>query len=211
MVVLLLQLKLYLQDNSGRTLQLQIVDDSIKSKASSGSELGTSAITGDDTAAANTMTIRKTKPTFTKVSGVVSGASTQQEMLRFSIAADANEDLNITKLVFDEVGASVASVSTFTLYEVGDSAAISRTDEETGNSFTGMNIQIAKGTSKTFKLVADTSSLNEDTDTFGVALNVGTSGANINWGEYFVAGYSTGLTGTSLSELPINGGLDTNY
>jgi hypothetical protein len=73
-----------------------------------------------------------------------------------------------------------------------------------------MDIQIAKGTSKTFKLVADTSSLNEDTDTFGVALNVSTV-TNIKWNEYFSTGYAGGINGSLLSEFPINGGLDTNY
>lgn len=199
--------------NSGRTLQLQVVDDSIKAKASGGSELATSAISGDNTAAANTMTIRKTKPTFAKVSGVVAGASTEQEMVRFSISADANEDLNVTQLVFDKIGASVASVTAFKLYEIGDSSFIKSETGQTGATATLglMDIRVAKGTSKTFKLVADTSALNEDADTFGITLNAGTSGANITWGEYFVAGYSTGLPGTSISELPINGGLDTNY
>lgn len=148
------------------------------------------------------MVIRTTKPTFAQVNGFVGGASVNQEVLRFTIAADANEDLKVTALTFAEYGSAIDSVSTYTLYEVSDSAAISRTG--TDHSFTGMDIQIAKGTSKTFKLIANTGSL-ITYDTFGVTLENSTV-ANIGWGEYFIDGYTT-ADGASLSVFPINGGI----
>lgn len=190
--------------DSGKLLKLQIEEESIVAKASSGTELAQSVIT-DSAVVANEMIVRTTKPTFAKVNGFVGGASANQEMLRFTIAADANEDLKVTKLAFTEYGSAVASVSTYTLYEVGDSAAISAATT-TGSMFEGMDIQIAKGTSKTFKLIANTGSLVTD-DTFGVTLENSTAG-NIGWGEYFISGYTT-ATGVSLSEFPIDGGIKT--
>ena len=193
------------KDDSGKGVKLQIKENSITAKASSGTELAQSVIT-DDAVVANEMIVRKTKPTFAKVNGFVGGASASQEVLRFTIAADANEDLKVTTLIFSEYGSATSSVSSYTLYEVGDSSAISRTGGETGNSFTGMNIQIAKGTSKTFRLVANTGSLVTD-NTFGVTLENSPVG-NIGWGEYFIDGYTT-AEGASLSEFPIDGGIKT--
>jgi len=185
--------------DTGSTLELEITD--VVAKSSAGSE-----IAEDLTAAptSNEMIILKTKPTFAKVNGYVAGADLEQEMLRFSITADSNEDLNVTDLVFDISGTGLINIGDVSLYEVGNPTVLATTAD---GAFSSLNIEVSKGTTKTFRVVVDTTGLATD-EKLSVSLNNSTT-TNIMWGEYFVTGYSTGSDGTYLSSFPISGGVDT--
>lgn len=160
-----------------------------------------------NTTDANGMAVRKTKPTFAYVNGVVGGASTGQEVLRFSITADAGEDLTVDVLNFTESivaatppGLAAAAAS---LYEVGNSTAIASTgagvdyDFAAGDFVNGVGVVITKGTTKTFYVTTDTSTAEND-DRFSLSLS-GTG--DINWTD----GVDASINGTYVSGLPING------
>jgi hypothetical protein len=188
-----------LEGETGEELALVIQDGSVVAKASSGSELEDVTI-GD--ASANTMVIRKTKPTFAKESGIIGGSSIEQEMLRFNVTADTNEDISIEKLVFDLNGTGVANLGTIGIYEVGNSTILATTSTSSEDVLV-MDVEISAGATKTFKVVADTAEIGTG-KTVGVSLSNSTVG-NIVWGEYFVGGNAT-TTGEYLEEFPIDGG-----
>jgi len=186
------------EGDTASTLELQITD--VVAKSSAGTE-----ITEDLSATpiSNEMTILKTKPTFAKISNLVAGANVEQEMLRFSITADSNADLNVTDLVFDITGSGAINIGDVSLYQIGNSTVLDTTAD---GDFSGLNILVTKGATKQFKVVVDTTGLASD-EKLSVTLNNSTA-ANIAWGEYFVTGYTT-YDGSNLTAFPISGGVDT--
>ena len=188
-----------LANETGKQLLVAIQSGSVKAKASSGAELSSINVTD---AVANHMFIRKTKPTFAKVSGVTGGAAVEQEMLRFTVAADANEDISINALTFALNGTGVASTGVIGIYELGNPKILA-TSTSASSTFAALNVEISKDSSKTFRVVADTTKIGTDA-TVGVSLNNSAVG-NIAWGEYFVGGNATS-TGTYLTSFPIDGG-----
>ena len=182
-------------------LTLSIKDSSIIAKSSNGSELAQTSISGESTAVANHMFVRKTKPTFSKVNGIVGGASSAQEVARFKVAADANEDLRLTAIAFTRNGTGSATPNGYVLYEVGNATALATSATA---DFSGFETVINKGTDKTYRVIANTSSVINDA-TFGLSLsNVATTN-KIAWGEYFVTGYED-HDSTYVEELPLDFG-----
>lgn len=170
-----------------------------KFKSSAGNETATTTLS----VATNLMNLRKTAPTFSPVSGVTGGQGSNQEVFKFTITADSNEDVVLNSLVFTESGSATgtANVSSFKLYE-GD-VEKGATTTASAPTFTSLNLTIAKGTSKTYTLKADTSAVPVDA-TYGIALEKGTDGANVSWAEYFVAGTVNG-NALYLSHFPLSG------
>lgn len=167
-------------DQSSSTFRANLT--SLKYKGSAGTEL-TKALD----VYGNNMQIRKTMPTLAGVAlGAVGSQSTQEEVIKFTVTADANEDVVINKLVFVEVGTATTSVGTFRLYE-GATEKYSTTTP----SMTGMSLVVGKGTTKTYTVKADTSGVAVDA-TYGLSLEKGASNVNIGWAEYFVAGNNPG-------------------
>lgn len=167
---------------------------SLKYKGSAGSEetknLSTSGIVG------NQMQIRKTRPVFAGISlGTTGSQSTQEEVIKFTVTADVNEDVYITKLVFTQVGSS--SSTSFLLYEGATEKATS-----SNANFSGLNLVVSKGTTKTFSVKADTSAIAVD-QTFGLELSKGATNQNILWAEYFIEGNNPG-DADHLYTLPIS-------
>ncbi len=156
---------------------------SLKYKGSAGTEISkTSADFG--VVAGNTMQIRKTMPTFAKVSLDTTGNyEAQEDIFKFTITADGNEDVYINTLKFVKIGNNTAGVTDFYLFQDG-------TDKTPGvvtgtPNFVGLNLLVGKGSASTFIVKGDTSGLSKD-DTFGLSLSKGTLNDNILWGEYFV-------------------------
>ncbi len=186
--------------DSARTLALEIVGGKVKS--SSGEELSGTSI-NLNAPVSKTMTILKTKPTFAHVSNATGGASLNQELLRFSVTADANEDLQLKTLKFTLYGSGKASTSGFKLYEVGGDQIGTITNDA---NFTGLTSIVGKGATKTYRVTGNTSLLSDD-KTFGIALD-NTTVDNISWGEKFVTTY-TARDGANLASFPIDGGTTT--
>jgi len=180
-------------------LTLGIKDGSIIAKSSNGSELAQANISGEATAVANHMFVRKTKPTFSKENGIVGGASSAQEIARFAVAADANEDLRLTAIAFTRNGTGSATPNGYVLYEVGNSTALATSATA---DFSGFETVINKGTDKTYRVTANTSSVASDA-TFGVSLSNVAATNKIAWGEYFVTGYED-YDSTYVEELPLD-------
>jgi len=88
-----------LKTQTGAQLQLTLTGYKY---VSAGTEVASSSLTVKPVS--NTMTIRKTMPTFTLVSGVTGGQGTYQPVLTFTVSADANEDVIINKLTFTKSG-----------------------------------------------------------------------------------------------------------
>jgi len=188
--------------DSGAEYELTMTD--LEAKGSNGALISSPTITTDSS---NVMVLRKTKPTFSLVSGYdTAGADTEQEMLRFKISADANEDLQINTLTFTEGGTAtgISETGDWVLYEVGNSTELATS---TDGSFTSLGIEIGSGTDKSFYVVVDTSGVSVD-ERFGVSLRNDTA-ANISWKEYFVAGYGSAIDGEYLKTFPISGGTMT--
>ncbi len=148
--------------------------------------------------------VRKTKPTFTYISGVVGGASTNQEVLRFSVTADAGEDVIVSKLDFTNNGTLAAAVAR--LYEVGNATAIATTGAGTDYLFEAadftntIGITVTKGTTKTFYVTTNTSAAIAD-DTFSLSLNADTTATDVAWSD----GIDAACNGTYLKTFPISG------
>ena len=187
-----------LKTQTGAQLQLTLTGYKY---VSAGTEVASSSLTVKPVS--NTMTIRKTMPTFTLVSGVTGGQGTYQPVLTFTVSADANEDVIINKLTFTKSGSAAAQASTtkFYLYD-GDSEKAKNEAANTANFTLDPNgLTIAKGTSKTLVVKANTTEIANDLN-FGLSLENG--GTNIEWGEYFVDGAATS-TGANLSGFPLSG------
>lgn len=187
-----------LKTQTGAQLQLTLTGYKY---VSAGTEVASSSLTVKPVS--NTMTIRKTMPTFTLVSGVTGGQGTYQPVLTFTVSADANEDVIINKLTFTKSGSAAAQASTtkFYLYD-GDSEKAKNEAANTANFALDLNgLTIAKGTSKTLVVKANTTEIAKDLN-FGLSLENG--GTNIEWGEYFVDGAATS-TGANLSGFPLSG------
>jgi hypothetical protein len=158
---------------------------------------------GNDTDG-NDMVVRKTKPTFTYVSGVVGGASAGQEVLRFSITADAKEDVTVNTFDFTPSAVGTVAAAASKLYEVGNSTAIASTSgtdykfAQADSDFVNtVGVVVSKGTTKTFYVTSDTSLAAND-DRFSLSL---ASAGDINWTD----GVDSTIDGTYVSGLPING------
>jgi len=158
----------------------------LKYKGSAGTEITTTTLA----IAGNNMQIRKTMPVLAGVSlGTVGSQSTQEEVLKFTVTADANEDVYITSITVVEVGTATSSVSHFKLYE----GSTEKKDITSGLVFdmSATPLVVGKGTTKTYTVKADTSGVAVD-DTYGLSLEKGSSSNNILWAEYFVAGNNPG-------------------
>jgi hypothetical protein len=175
-----------------------------KFKSSNGSEI----INSTSTVLANNMVIRKTKPTFAYLNGVAGGQSSNQEVLRFTISADSNEDVLLSSLTFAKSGSTLgmASTSDFKIYEVSGSTETQKSVTGVATTtFNSLNVTVAKGTSKTFVVRANTSAIATD-ESFGLNLD-NTTLSNIQWKEYFVTDNETYTVGDAsyLKALPITG------
>jgi hypothetical protein len=170
----------------------------VKFKGSAGSEV-TQAVTSSNIG--NLMEIRKTRPIFAGISlGSTGSQSTQEDVLKFTITADVNEDVLISTLNFVRVGSASSTPTDFKLFEGTTERATS-----TNAQFSGLTIEIAKGTTKTFTVRANTAAVDVD-KTFGLTLEKGASNTNILWAEYFIDLAPTGKTGNAeyLYTLPIS-------
>lgn len=156
----------------------------IKYKGSAGSEL-----TKSTDLYGNVMQIRKTRPVFANVSLGSSGlGAAEEEVLKFTVTADSNEEVVITSLTFTEEGSVTSSVSNFKLY-VDDSEKASVTSGVP--TFTGLtNVSVAAGQTRTFSVRANTTGVAVD-KTYGISLEKTTVG-NVTWAEYFVGGNNPG-------------------
>lgn len=173
----------------------------VKAKASNGSEISSPTITSG--AESNTMYIRKTKPTIAKVSGITGSQGALQEVARFTVAADANEDVQLTKIAFTRGGTGLASTSDFKLYEVGNPTALATS--ATADFSGGFTVTISKGTTKTFRVLGDTTAVASDA-TFGLSLSDVAGTNKIAWNEYFVGGWYGTYNSTYVDELPLDFG-----
>lgn len=205
--------KLIVAANTNKTVTVKAVFNPITSKNQTAGTLranltgykfkssaGTETSTSSKTNLANTMTIRKTMPTFALVSGVTGGQGSMQPVLTFNVTADANEDVIIDSLTFTKSGSTSAKASTtqFYLYD-GDTQKAATSTSTTLVPTTALTI--AKGTTKTLVVKADTSNIAVDAN-FGMMLE--NTSTNVLWSEYFVEGNAT-TTGASLSGFPLSG------
>lgn len=181
-------------------LALIVKDGSVVAKSSNGSELAQANISGENLALSNHMVVRKTKPTFSKVNGIVGSASSAQEVARFKVAADANEDLRLTAIAFT-VSNTGGAVISYSLYEVGNPNALATA---TDGDFSGFELVVNKGTDKTLRVTANTIPVGAD-KTFGLSLSNVAGTNKIAWGEYFVTGYED-YGSTYVEELPLDFG-----
>lgn len=197
-------------NDSGKEYEMKLIG--MEAKGSNGALIADLGVGDLTPVTANVMELRKTKPTFALVNGYnPAGSDLEQEMLRFSITADNNEDLQVTKLAVTLGGtttgiaeATTGGAGDMKLYEVGDNTAIG--SHATG-AFTGLEVEIAAGSTKTFYVTADTSAVSTD-ERFGVSLRNDTAD-NILWKEYFVAGYGSAVDGELLVSFPLSGGVMT--
>ncbi len=191
-------------DQTGKDLKVRIV--SMDAKSSNGTTIaGLTALNKD----AKEMAIRKTKPTFSKVSGIVGDAGGEQEMVRFTVTADSNEKLRLDTLVFlfegNASGTEAIEGKTAKLYEVGDSTAkATATVSATSSATFAPEVEVS-GT-KTFYVVANTNTMPKDARV-GITLNT-SENTNVIWKEYFVSGYAgvTAANALYLTAFPISGG-----
>lgn len=182
------------RDSTSSTLQLTL--DAAKYRATSGETVTTSSLGY----AAQAMVVRKTVPTFAKVALTETGAgSANEEVFKFAVSAGANEDVKLTKLVFDLTGTGAASTSAFVLYE-GDTI---RGASSSTPDWYSLDITVAKGTTKTFTVKANTSNVAVDKRVV-VGLSRGTAGANIAWEEVFIDGGNIAADGDYLNTLPLS-------
>lgn len=170
----------------------------VKAKSSNGSDL-----TVTPGAQSNLMVIRKTKPTIAKVNGIVGSQGTAQEVARFTVSADANEDLSFDHIAFSAAGTGLASVVSFSLYEVGNSNILATSSSA---DFGFDDVVVGKGSSKTFRVLANTASVASD-KTFGVSLSDAAATNKLSWNEYIVGStWSSAYNSTHIGELPLDFG-----
>ncbi len=182
-------------DRLSTSSTLQLTLNAAKYRATSGETVTTSSLAH----AAQAMVVRKTVPTFAKVALTETGAgSANEEVFKFAVSAGANEDVKLTKLVFDVTGTGAASTSDYVLYE-GDTnrGTLTATSTWTGD------ITVSKGTTKTFTVKADTSDVAVDKRVV-VGLSRGTGGTHIAWEEVFVDGGNIAADGDYLNTLPLS-------
>jgi hypothetical protein len=180
---------------------VQIAVSEVVAKSSNGATL-TVDVTNDGIRA-NAMVIRKTKPTLALLNGITGGAASTQELIRFTVTADANEDVSLNNLVFTKNGSSaLASTTAFSLFEVGNSTAIQT--NATTPSFTAFTVTVGKGESKTFRVVGNTTTVDND-KTFGISLN--DEAASMVWDEYYVGGFAGDYSAQYIKTLPLDGGV----
>lgn len=174
------------RNNTAKTVKAYLTD--YKYKGSSGAEV----LVSGQTYSGNTMEIRKTMPLF---AAVTPGAS---ELLKFTVTADSNEDVVITKLKFTATGSGAASTTEYKLYDGSTqvSSTIATPD------FSGINVTVGKGLTKTFTLKANTSNVAKDLKVL-VTLDKATPG-DITWEEVFVDGGNVSTNGAYLKVLPIS-------
>ncbi|MCK9438686.1 hypothetical protein M0Q39_01220 [Patescibacteria group bacterium] len=186
--------------DTNKELALIVQDGSIVAKSSSGSELAQANISGENISVSNHMFVRKTKPTFSKVNGIIGSASSAQEVARFKVAADANEDVNLTAIAFTP--ATTGGVANgYVLYEVGNPKELATSATA---DFSGFETIINKGTEKTYRVTANTIPVGADS-TFGFSLSNVAETNKIAWGEYFVTGFKTNNS-LYVQELPLDFG-----
>ncbi len=188
-----------IKDQTGKDLQVSL---SGYKYISAGLEVASSSLATP--AVSNTMTIRKTMPTFTLVSGVTGGQGSLQSVLTFNVSADANEDVIINKLTFTKSGSAAGQASTTRFYLYDGTTEKANNTTATGAAVSlnpASGITIGKGTSKTLVVKADTTDVAKD-ENFGLSLENTTT--NIEWAEYFIGGDAT-TTGANLSGFPLSG------
>jgi len=174
------------RNNTAKTVKAYLTD--YKYKGSSGAEVPVSG----QTYSGNTMEIRKTMPLFAAVTPDAS------ELLKFTVTADSNEDVVLTKIKFDVTGSGAASTTEYKLYDGSTqvSSTIATPD------FSGINVTVGKGLTKTFTLKANTSNVAKDLKVL-VTLDKATPG-DITWEEVFVDGGNVSTNGAYLKVLPIS-------
>lgn len=153
----------------------------VKAKASNGTDLGSGSITVTPTHS-NLMVVRKGKPVFTKLSGISSSQGAVQQIGEFKIDA-VGEDVELTRLTVSVSGTGSASTSAFILQEVGKSTDLATS---TAGAFSGFSTIISKGSSKTYRVFANTNNVGSD-KTFGITISDSAATNLIVWNEYFVA------------------------
>jgi len=174
------------RNNTAKTVIAYLTD--YKYKGSSGAEV---PVSGQTTFFGNTMEIRKTMPLF---AAATPGAG---ELLKFTVTADSNEDVVITKLKFTATGSGAASTTDYKLYD--GTTLLGTTSTPT---FTGLTVTVGKGQTKTFTLKADTSNVTKDLKVL-VTLDKATP-ADITWEEVFVDGGNVSTYGAYLNTFPIS-------
>ncbi|MDD3711639.1 MAG: hypothetical protein PHP37_03515 [Patescibacteria group bacterium] len=182
-------------------MPLKLRVTAVTAKSSNGAEISSPTITSG--AESNLMYIRKTKPTFAKVNGITGSQGALQEVARFTVGADAIEDLQLTAIAFTQGGTGAASTTDFVLYEVGNPTALATS---TTADFSGFATVVSKGTSKTFVVKGNTNGVASDA-TFGLSLSDVAGTNNILWNEYFVAnGFQGSYDSSYVDELPLDFG-----
>lgn len=164
----------------------------VKAKGSNGSELAIDSIT-TTSSKSNILVIRKGMPVISKLSGISSSAGATQQLGEFKIDA-VGEDVELTDLTVSLNGTGSASTSDFILQEVGKSTDLATS---TDGAFADFSTIISKGTSKTYRVFANTASVATD-KTFGISISGSADTNAIAWNEYFVDGGFTGAYDSSL-------------
>lgn len=173
--------------NTAKTVKAYLTG--YKYKGSSGAEVTTYA-SGQTAYYGNTMEIRKTMPLF---AAATPGAG---ELLKFTVTADSNEDVVLTKLQFSATGSGAASTTDYKLYD--GTTLLGTTSTPT---FAGLTVTVGKGQTKTFTLKANTSNVEKDLKVL-VTLDKATPG-DITWEEVFVDGGNVSTNGAYLNTFPI--------
>lgn len=163
----------------------------VKAKGSNGSELASGSITTTPSKS-NILVIRKGMPVISKLSGISSSAGATQQLGEFKIDA-VGEDVELTDLTVSLNGTGSASTSDFILQEVGKSTDLATS---TDGAFADFSTIISKGTSKTYRVFANTASVATD-KTFGISISGSADTNAIAWNEYFVDGGFTGAYDSS--------------
>jgi len=192
-------------DATGYTFTAGTVNGVRAISNSIGTELTSATVSGES----NMFAVTKTRPTFATVAPTSNllVVGSQQEVYRFTVSADAANDLEIKDITFD-VTTSAADTSGYTLYDadnpssalnsvvggpVNSTTATVRLTLDQNGADTTHGFVIAKGTSKTFILKATVSVSGTGTHStsvrvaqgdgsYSVGTYTGVSGA-INWSD----------------------------
>lgn len=183
------------RNNTAKTVKAYLTD--YKYKGSSGAEV---PVSDQTTFFGNTMEIRKTMPLFAAVTPEELLKLGADELLKFTVTADSNEDVVLTKIKFAVTGTGAASTTDYKLYDGSTQVGSTITTPD----FSGINVTVGKGLIKTFTLKADISNVAKDLKVF-VTLDKATPG-DITWEEVFVDGGNVSTNGAYLKVLPISYG-----
>jgi hypothetical protein len=205
---------LVLGADTNETLALKVVLNAIDEIGKSGKELGVELVSGLYLASngseevldvtgnteSDRMELRSTRPTFALSTLSTNGIGTvNEELLRFTITADAGRDVRINELQFTVSGSGAATTTGFQLYEGNTVRGTSTSTPE----WEGLTITVAAGTTKTFTVRANTTNVGID-QRVAVTLDRGTDGKDISWSEVFVDGVGPEISGIYLHSFPVS-------